>query len=217
MINPFTDLLVWPVPLQVNTKPVITDGFSRVSRGGRGHLGVDIMYPKNVQSAARLPDESRMFRMPSMAVKAISIADGKVWSINRRDTHGISVKIDHGAPYLSVYRHLATCDLKEKQTVIQGQAIGFIGEDPTNAKDPNHLHFELWDTSRPRQTDDVRGDFSFDPQPAMELLWGYKFADGGLLKNNPSPALVAKYQSKVTGETVLSLGLAGLAAKIAIG
>lgn len=221
MSNWLSDAYVWrwPVPVyQGGTEPVISDGFSRTSRGGKGHLGVDIVYRRAVSGQERLPDQTKSFFMPSNEVYAIACFDGYVWSVDEHDIHGGAVKVDHGAPMLSAYRHLSSVIVKKGDRISKGQKLGIIGNDPMT-KDINHLHFELWDTSRPKDKgQDMRDAFAINPEGAMSLLWDFQWEDGSpYVKPRDKSDLVAmaeKYEVKSVGGAVLAAG--GIALAIAL-
>ncbi len=89
----------------------------------KGHLGVDIIAPKNTP------------------IK--SILDGTViqsdWSIE----NGHTIAIQHSNNLLSMYKHNSALLKKAGSRVKAGEAIAIIGNTGTLTSGP-HLHFELW-------------------------------------------------------------------------
>lgn len=155
---------VWPVPIsQHHGAPVVSDGFGRTKRGGSGHLGIDIMYKRPTKGVHNPPEETPWFRMPH-ETPALACKDGTIWSVEQQGP-GIVVRIDHGYPWLSVYRHIVRALVVKGDNVRAGEAVGTIGHDPRNPKGINHLHFELWDTSI--GSANTREARSIDPAPYM--------------------------------------------------
>jgi murein DD-endopeptidase MepM/ murein hydrolase activator NlpD len=159
---------VWPVGIsKEHGAPRVSDGYGEVGgekRNGNGHLGVDIMFRRPTKGEFDRPTETPHFRMPNN-VLALSCHRGTVWSVDR-DPQGFVVKIDHGFPWLSVYRHLKNPTVTKGQSVGPGHPVGTIGHDPRNSKGINHLHFEVWDTSRGNVN--TRAARSIDPAPFLK-------------------------------------------------
>ena len=73
--------------------------------------------------------------------------------------------------------------MTDGQAVAAGTVLGIVGYDRTEkpTATPNHLHFELWDTSRgPKGSGNPRQDYGIDPEPAM-ASWSYRGKDGAHL------------------------------------
>lgn len=68
-----------------------------------------------------------------------SIADGVVVDYGYSNSYGNYIKIQHKDGYSSLYAHLS--EIYEKTDVLQGDAIGVIGD--TGFATGVHLHFEL--------------------------------------------------------------------------
>lgn len=70
---------------------------------------------------------------------------GKVKLINNDPRYGVSVTIEHSEGFTTVYScMLDTADIKEGDSVEQGQTIGHIGNSGVfEVSDGMHLHFEL--------------------------------------------------------------------------
>lgn len=216
---------IWPVELHPgdHRKPVISDGFGTAAsgkRGGKGHYGVDIMYRRSPAGSAKLPAQTAGFEVPSGQIQALAAFDGTVWAVNRADAHGISVEIDHHrvpdiGPRVTVYRHLASSPLAKGQTVKAGGLVGIVGYDTTAAASatPNHLHFELWDTSRAGGSD-PRRDFGVDPAPFMKD-WGYRGRSGAYEAPTGVPPVPGQEPGEPgEGAPLLAVGIGLYAAKV---
>jgi septal ring factor EnvC (AmiA/AmiB activator) len=73
------------------------------------------------------------------AVKAVS--SGKVRLVGQFGTYGLTVVLEHGNGYYSVYSHLQTAPVKLGAAVGKGQVIGTVGGE--NSDYGAHLHFEI--------------------------------------------------------------------------
>lgn len=88
-----------------------------------GHLGTDIIAPKNTP------------------IKAV--LDGVVISSDWTLENGNTISIQHKQNLLSVYKHNSVL-LKEQGSVVKaGEAVAIIGNTGENSSGP-HLHIELW-------------------------------------------------------------------------
>ncbi len=142
---------VWPMR---GLKVVETDGFQRpgpgAKRNGRGHLGGDFMERRDESGDFDRPEYTRHFYCPTGTAEAIAPAHGKVWSVRFSAKNGWVVKLSHGYPHLTVYRHLARVDVVAGQEVCMAETLGIIGHAPSAGKHGvNHLHAELWDMTLP--------------------------------------------------------------------
>jgi murein DD-endopeptidase MepM/ murein hydrolase activator NlpD len=112
-----------------NVKPcdgIITSGFgwrrfSRRSRRGRMHKGLDIAAPIGT---------------PIMAP-----ADGKVAFVGRKGGYGKTVILDHGGGIHTLFAHNSRINVSEGEMVIQGQKISKVGS--TGRSTGPHLHYEV--------------------------------------------------------------------------
>lgn len=219
---------VWPMELHPSDyrKPVISDGFGTAAsgkRGGKGHYGIDLMYRRALSGAPSLPDKTAGYEVPSGIIHAIACYHCTVGEVNKLDPHGISVGLDHHnvpgvGPRWSVYRHLASTPLVKGQTLKPGDIVGIVGYDRTVAasKTPNHLHYELWDTSRPKIDGNPRHDFGFDPAPFM-ASWAFRGPGGKEASPTgvpPSAGQEDAGESDATGPGLLGLGVGLYAAKV---
>jgi murein DD-endopeptidase MepM/ murein hydrolase activator NlpD len=88
-----------------------------------GHLGIDIIAPKNEPVKATL--------------------DGTVVFASWTSDNGYVIQIQHPYNLISVYKHNAVLLKKVGEVVRAGEAISFIGNSGELSEGP-HLHFELW-------------------------------------------------------------------------
>ncbi len=72
--------------------------------------------------------------------------DGVVKSIKEDPRYGLTVTIDHGQGFETVYSNLLSAEfVAEKDTVKKGQTIGTVGSSaPFEIVDSSHLHFEMF-------------------------------------------------------------------------
>lgn len=72
-------------------------------------------------------------------------AEGTVKSIKNDPRYGLTVVIEHGNGFSSVYSNLLTAEfVEEGEQVKQGQTIGTVGNTATfEIADESHLHFEI--------------------------------------------------------------------------
>jgi septal ring factor EnvC (AmiA/AmiB activator) len=72
-------------------------------------------------------------------VKAVS--SGRVALVQRLGTYGLTVVIEHGNGYFSLYMQLGAASVQKDDTVQKGQAIGTVGGE--NTDQGPHLYFEI--------------------------------------------------------------------------
>jgi septal ring factor EnvC (AmiA/AmiB activator) len=72
-------------------------------------------------------------------VKAVEA--GKVRLVGQFGTYGLTIVLEHGNGYYSVYSHLETAEVKLGASVLKGRAIGTVGG--KNSDYGPHLHFEI--------------------------------------------------------------------------
>ena len=68
-------------------------------------------------------------------------ADGKVSSDHPGAGYGISVVINHGYGYQTIYAHLSKANVRPGQKVKRGEIIGFMGS--SGLASGTHLHYEV--------------------------------------------------------------------------
>ena len=131
-----------PVPQIGSRLPVVSDGY-HIRSTGKFHEGIDIMYKKLPSDPSGLPWASSGggFYVPP-GTPAIAAGPGTVLK-SGIDSHGGYVYIDHGEGIQTNYRHLNPRKVNVGDHVNAGDIVGLIGEDPSTAGDPAHLHFEL--------------------------------------------------------------------------
>lgn len=103
----------------------VTSGFGRryhpILKRLRAHTGVDITAPKGTPVYAT--------------------ADGTVSGESTGGGYGITVVINHGYTYKTLYAHLSKKAVKPGQKVKRGQVIGYVGS--TGMSSGSHLHYEV--------------------------------------------------------------------------
>jgi septal ring factor EnvC (AmiA/AmiB activator) len=70
-----------------------------------------------------------------------AVESGKVRLVGQFGTYGLTIVLEHGNGYYSVYSHLQSASVKLGGTVNKGQAIGTVGGE--NSDYGAHLHFEI--------------------------------------------------------------------------
>jgi len=109
----------------------VTSGFGMrihpILKTRQPHRGVDITAPKGTPVYAT--------------------ADGVVSRSQAPSGYGLSVIIDHGYSYETLYAHLSKKVVKPGQKVKRGELIGYVGN--TGFSIGAHLHYEVWKNSIP--------------------------------------------------------------------
>jgi len=70
-----------------------------------------------------------------------SVSAGTVATVRQYGTYGLTVILEHGGGDYSIYGSLSRADVKEKQSVVQGQILGAVGVGDPDL--PPHLHLEI--------------------------------------------------------------------------
>jgi len=157
----------WPMPtLAQYGDPRVSDGFGRTKRKGKGHLGVDIMYRRQQRGDWDRPTSSPWYTCPKDTT-VHAMATGDVFAVDERP-NGYAIKIDHGYPFVTVYRHVFDPCVEVGEAIVAGEPIGLVGYDERNPRPLRHLHFELWDYRRPGIKS--RRNLSVDPGPYLRQL-----------------------------------------------
>lgn len=103
----------------------VTSGFGKryhpILKRLRTHTGVDITAPKGTPVYAT--------------------ADGTVTSESPGGGYGLTIIINHGYTYKTLYAHLSKKAVKPGQKVKRGQVIGYVGS--TGMSTGAHLHYEV--------------------------------------------------------------------------
>jgi septal ring factor EnvC (AmiA/AmiB activator) len=76
-----------------------------------------------------------------MGTPVKSVEAGKVRLVGQFGTYGLTVVLEHGNGYYSVYSHLQSASVELAATVTRGQEIGAVGGE--NSDYGPHLHFEI--------------------------------------------------------------------------
>lgn len=67
--------------------------------------------------------------------------NGKVTYVGRKGGYGLTIEIDHGFGYTTVYAHLSKTNVKEGKIVKRGELIGKTGN--SGLSSGPHLHYEV--------------------------------------------------------------------------
>jgi septal ring factor EnvC (AmiA/AmiB activator) len=70
-----------------------------------------------------------------------AVAAGKVRLVGQFGTYGLTIVLEHGNGYYSVYSHLQSAAVKLGATITKGQTVGSVGGE--NSDYGPHLHFEI--------------------------------------------------------------------------
>jgi len=97
----------------------------------------------------------------------LAVANGTVTSTNEHPDYGKTILIDHGKGFISRYAHLKSFSVSEKNTVIQGQEIGRVGNsgNVTGSACPEHpgvnLHFSMYLNGKAYKPEPMDGYINF--------------------------------------------------------
>lgn len=144
---------VWPVEGFGEYEPKVSDGFQRpgpkAKRGGKGHLGIDVMFRRREKGPEARPARTKWYFCPSHVIRAVVVHKGTIGRVKFSARQGWWVEVKHGR-YMTVYRHLANVSVKPGDEVEAGDLVGIVSHAPHAGKRGiNHLHFEVWDMLRP--------------------------------------------------------------------
>ena len=76
-----------------------------------------------------------------MGTPVKAVETGRVALVQRLSTYGLTVILEHGSGYYSVYSQLATATVAAGASVEKGESIGTVGG--ANTDYGPHLHFEI--------------------------------------------------------------------------
>lgn len=117
--------------------PPVTGTVSQSYDASTEHYAVDVVVPKNTP------------------VKAV--AEGNVVFAGWTTETGYVIIIDHPYNIISVYKHNASLNVRQGNSVTPGQVIAIAGNSGTMTTGP-HLHFELWS-----------GGYALNPEEFIEF------------------------------------------------
>ena len=112
---------------QLYFTPPIDGQIIRGLKPREGHLGIDLVAPKNTPIKAAM--------------------DGYVVSADYTVETGFTIVIQHQHGVLTTYKHCSSLLKKQGVFVRAGEAIAIIGNTGTLTSGP-HLHFELWQNGK---------------------------------------------------------------------
>ena len=117
---------LWPLAANLNTLSSLYGGRKDPINGrSSNHTGIDI-------PAAR---GTPIYAAKSGVVTTSVYGSGSYWS------YGNFVLISHKDGTSTLYAHMSSRNVKEGQTVRQGDVVGYVGT--TGRSTGNHLHFEV--------------------------------------------------------------------------
>ena len=73
----------------------------------------------------------------------VSVFDGTVSKVTENNLLGKIIEVTHSNNVISVYQSLSEVQVKEGDSILQGQVIGKSGESNISKDLGNHLHFEI--------------------------------------------------------------------------
>ena len=123
-----------------NSRVLMTGTNQITQRYGNGHDGVDLVKKTNQLDAIAAHSDGIVIWCQS------GIPNDPGSSGNR--SYGNAVKIRHANGWCTLYAHMASIDVRNEQTVRQGQKIGTMGN--TGNSYGAHLHFEVRNASDTR-------------------------------------------------------------------
>ncbi len=70
-----------------------------------------------------------------------AVSPGRVALVQRLGTYGLTVVVEHGNGYFSLYMQLATTAVSQNEAIVKGQVVGTVGGE--NTAEGSHLYFEI--------------------------------------------------------------------------
>ncbi len=122
------------VPVRGITADALANTYEDARGAGRVHEALDIMAPTGTP--------------------VLAVADGEVEKLFTSDLGGLTIyQFEPTGRYAYYYAHLDryAADLKEGQTVKQGEVIGYVGSTGNASDDGPHLHFGLFELGPERE------------------------------------------------------------------
>ncbi len=114
------------LPVSAVSPAQLTDSFTQSRTGGTTHEALDIMAPRGT---------------PVLAVE-----DGRVAKLFLSKAGGITLyQFDPNAEYVYYYAHLDRYaeGIREGDTLLKGQVVGYVGSTGNASADAPHLHFAV--------------------------------------------------------------------------
>ncbi len=135
--------LVYPLAIQAEEVDPYGWRYSDSRQAWRMHAGQDLVAPEGTPVLAMLP--------------------GHVVLVEPLDGYGLTVVLDHGRGWQTLYAHLLTARVRLGDRLEQGEALGQVGQ--SGRASTAHLHVEL----RRRLGDRM---VALDPTPLLEQAQG---------------------------------------------
>ena len=101
--------------------------------------------------------------------KIISTANGVVRHAGWASGYGLSLVIDHGFGYSTLYGHMSEISVKEGAEVKRGDIVGRMGS--TGTSTGPHVHYEVWEQGVPKNPSKY---MEYQKNPASSLLSGFE-------------------------------------------
>lgn len=136
--------LLIETPIRIRVDPYGSGEFGAPRSGGRQHRGVDLAAP--------------------IGTEVLASKSGTAFLGQLKNGMGRYVKIRHPDGSMTLYGHLRTIDIRDRQRVHRGDRIGSVGKSGNARRRliKPHLHFEVWS---------AQGE-PVDPLPLLEAAYG---------------------------------------------
>ncbi|MEZ4306718.1 MAG: peptidoglycan DD-metalloendopeptidase family protein [Polyangiaceae bacterium] len=109
-------------------------------RSMKGRLLLPITGRAEVRRLTRAGDVRQVELTATLGTAVRSVAAGRVAFADRYDDYGLTVLLDHGDHYYTLYSNLGTADVQLGETIASGARIGTVGAEPGK---PPALVFEV--------------------------------------------------------------------------
>lgn len=142
--------LVYPLAERASDVDPYGWRYSQARQAWRMHAGQDLIAPEGTPVLAMLP--------------------GRVVLANQRDGYGLTVVLDHGRGWQTLYAHLLEASVQPGDLLQAGEVLGRVGQ--TGRATTAHLHVEVRRRSE-------AGLLALDPTPLLQDAL-HRLADGPL-------------------------------------
>ena len=135
--------LVYPLPIPAEEVQPYGWRYSNQRQRWRMHVGHDLIAPA--------------------ATPVLAMLSGRAQLVQAIDGYGLTVLLDHGRGWQTVYAHLQSAEVRPGALVKAGERIGRVGRSGSASTD--HLHVEL------RRLDGQQA-YALDLAPLLPNAWG---------------------------------------------
>jgi murein DD-endopeptidase MepM/ murein hydrolase activator NlpD len=135
--------LVYPLPIPAEEVQPYGWRYSNHRQRWRMHVGHDLIAPA--------------------ATPVLAMLSGRAQLVQAIDGYGLTVLLDHGRGWQTVYAHLQSAEVRPGALVKAGERIGRVGRSGSASTD--HLHVEL------RRLDGQQA-YALDLAPLLPNAWG---------------------------------------------